>query len=72
MDIEFELDRIRMRIKNRMEKRNVSQSELAELIETNQPWVSRYLNGKQKGLRLDTLIRILDALDLEISFRSKP
>jgi transcriptional regulator with XRE-family HTH domain len=51
--------------------RNLSQRELAELVGTTQSAIAR-LEGGGRPPRIDTLLRIADALDCELAVELRP
>jgi transcriptional regulator with XRE-family HTH domain len=59
------------RIAQERARRGVSQRELAELTGTTQSAVAR-LEGGTRAPRLDTLLRVANALDCELEFDLRP
>jgi predicted XRE-type DNA-binding protein len=57
-----------------IERRRLSQSEIAALLRVNQPKVSALLNYKLEGFSVERLMRFLVALgqDVEITVKAKP
>ncbi|WP_406870256.1 helix-turn-helix domain-containing protein [Thioclava sp. 'Guangxiensis'] len=53
-------------IKSALEKRNMSQQQLADAIDVGKGYLSEIVNGKKKP-SFDVLVRILEALDADIS-----
>lgn len=62
-------DMVRALIKRR-NKLGISQAELARIIGTQQPAISRLEKGDNNAT-LSTLFKVADALDLEISLKAK-
>jgi DNA-binding XRE family transcriptional regulator len=62
-------DMIRSLIKRRNQLR-ISQTELARIIETKQPAISRLEKGDY-NTTLNTFFKVVDALDLEVSIRAR-
>lgn len=54
------------------EKLNLTQAELARRIGVSQPFIARIENDDASNLSLETLIRIVDALNGEIDIRIRP
>lgn len=54
------------------EKLNLTQTELARRIGVSQPFIARIENDEASNLSLETLIRIVDALNGEIDIRIRP
>jgi len=52
-------------LNNERKQRKLTQHDIAELIGVRQPTVSSFENGPE-GTRLDTLFKLLAALDLEL------
>lgn len=69
-DEEFYSDVARQVIEQRMSRR-LSQRELAELCGTTQSAIARFESAGRPP-RLDTLLRIADALDCELEVRFRP
>lgn len=59
-------DRFRQRVKDMLERRGMSISELARRAECSQPGLSRILGGKH-GCTIETASRIADALEVPLS-----
>lgn len=57
-----------------IERRRLSQAEIASLLRVNQPKVSALLNYKLEGFSVERLMRFLVALgqDVEITVKAKP
>jgi ribosome-binding protein aMBF1 (putative translation factor) len=51
--------------------RGLSQQELAELVGTSQPGIARFERGSTPA-RIDTLLRMADALDCELVVKFRP
>ncbi len=62
-----------LRIKQEMEKNNISQSEMAKKMHTSRAVVGRLLDPKNISVTLSTLNKVAIALgnELEIQFRKK-
>jgi DNA-binding XRE family transcriptional regulator len=54
------------------EKLGLTQSELAQRIGVSQPFIARLENDEASNLSLETLIKIVDALNGEIEIRIRP
>jgi transcriptional regulator with XRE-family HTH domain len=54
------------------EKLGLTQSELAKRIGVSQPFVARIENDDTSNLSLETLIKIVDALNGEIEIKIRP
>jgi transcriptional regulator with XRE-family HTH domain len=63
--------RIADRVAERRKELGLSQAELAELVATTQSAIARLESGGRPP-RIDTLLRIADALDCELSVELKP
>ncbi|NCP63530.1 MAG: helix-turn-helix domain-containing protein [Paraglaciecola sp.] len=57
-------------LRDERKRRGVSQSQVADLVGLRQGTVSRFESSPEK-MQLDTLFRLLSALDLELSIKSK-
>lgn len=66
-----EYERIGREIARRRAGLGLSQRELAELCATTQSAIAR-LEGGSRAPRLDTLIRVANALDCELTVRLRP
>jgi len=66
--------RLASRIVDIVERRGLTQAEVAELLGIDQPKVSKLLRGQLSGFSADRLLRFLMALDqdVEIIIRPKP
>lgn len=54
------------------EKLHLTQAELANRIGVSQPFIARIENDEASNLSLETLIKIVDALNGEIEIRIRP
>ena len=54
------------------EQLNLTQTELARRIGVSQPFIARIENDETSNLSLETLIKIVDALQGEIEIRIRP
>lgn len=54
------------------EKLHLTQTELANRIGVSQPFIARIENDEASNLSLETLIKIVDALNGEIEIRIRP
>ena len=54
------------------EKLGFTQSELAQRIGVSQPFIARLENDESSNLSLETLIKIVEALNGEIEIRIRP
>lgn len=54
------------------EKLNLTQTELANRIGVSQPFIARIESDEASNLSLETLIKIVDALNGEIEIRIRP
>lgn len=57
-------------IHERRKELGLTQRELADRVELKQPAIARLENGKNSS-RIDTLLRVIDALDLKIKLIPK-
>ncbi|HEX7021794.1 MAG TPA: helix-turn-helix transcriptional regulator [Trueperaceae bacterium] len=61
---------IREAIRLAMRERNITQQELADLTDMQQPSIARLLAG-ERGKIPDSLLRVLDALELELAVQER-
>jgi len=59
-------------IRKKMIDKELNQKQLGELIGVNEPRINAILKGiKSEKIRLDTLQRVLEVLDLKLNLESK-
>lgn len=49
----------------------ISQAELAQMVDVSRPWLSTFETGKIASARLDTVMRLIAALDVSVTL-SRP
>ncbi len=59
-------------ISDLIEKRGLTQTQAAKLLETTQPKVSNLINGRLEGFSLERLARFLNTLDRDVEIVVKP
>ncbi len=66
--------RLASTISDLIDKRGLTQTQAAKLLETTQPKVSNLINGRLEGFSLERLARFLNTLgrDVEIVVRPRP
>ena len=70
----FAKARLASTISDLIERRGLTQTQAAKLLETTQPKVSNLINGRLEGFSLERLARFLNTLgrDVEIVVRPRP
>lgn len=63
--------RLTYKINTILRKKNLSQTEIAQLLGIHQPRVSDLINGKISKFTLDTLVHILNLLDWDVVITTK-
>jgi transcriptional regulator with XRE-family HTH domain len=63
-------EKIRLAIRETMQKQGITQAELAERLEIKQPAISQVLTG-ERSKTSELLLKILDELDLELVVQAK-
>src|SRR3989338_11421604 len=65
--------KLAMRIESVIEKRKLTQTQAAKILEINQPKISALMNGQLSGFSMERLIHFLNLLnqDLEIIIKTK-
>lgn len=59
-----------MQIEETIEKRKLTQTQAAELMDVSQPRVSDLMKGKIDKFSIDTLVNMLTALGKEVTFKA--